>query len=226
MERNCNAIDESQLDPVGGALLRLGVLAYGLTADREWVATRVDVGDENGSARRAYIRVMLSFIEGMNHALSDVLLAADKTGRVEHLSVPEIFVLHGVQFQVDTKGRARAVRRPLRLKDSVRLLLKLLGRCADAPFEPNFGDEGWRAFLDAIAIRNRVTHPRTRADLWLTEEDLERVDRAIKWYEDETAKFLQGFRPRGKDKQVSQVPNSAVGNDGKQQPTSPGARRS
>jgi hypothetical protein len=190
-------IDESKLDPVGRAMMRLGVLAYGLTADREWVAAQVDIGDEAGSARRAYVRVMLSFMEGMSHALKGVLLAADQTGRFK-LSVPEIFVLHEVVFQLDTKARARPVRRPLRLKESVRFMLKLLGRCADTRFEPNFGDDGWRAFLDAIAIRNRVTHPRTRDDLWLTETDLDRVDRAVKWFEDETAKFLQAFKSYAK----------------------------
>jgi hypothetical protein len=187
-------IDESKLDPVGRALMRFGVLAYGLTADREWVAAQVDAGDdEAGSARRAYVRVMLAFVEGMTHAHKDLLLAANETGRVK-LSVPEVFVLHEVQFQLDAKAKARPVRRPLRLKESVRFLLKLLGRCADPPFDPNFQDDGWRAFMDAIVIRNRVTHPRTRDDLWLTEADLDRVDQAVKWFEDETTNFLRGFR--------------------------------
>jgi len=211
-------IDESKLDPVGQAMMRLGVLSYGLTADREWVAAQVDLGDENGSARRAYVRVMLSFTEGMSHALAGVLLAAEQTG-IKKMSVPEIFVLHGLQFQVDAKGRAHTTRRPERLKERVRFLLKLLGRCADIPFEPDFGDEGWRAFLDAIAIRNRVTHPQTRDDLWLTEHDLDRVDRAMKWYEDETAKFLLAFRLGNRNEQERERLKSAPASEGQEAAT-------
>lgn len=192
------AFDPASLGAVGQAMVRLGVLAFGLTTDREWVAAQVDSGDEFGSARRAYVRVMLSFIEGMSHAIKDLLIAADREKRLS-LSLPEVFVLREVQFEVDGKARARAVRRPLRTKDGVRFLLKLLGRVAQPPFEPQFGDDGWRAFSEAIEIRNRVTHPRSREDLWLTDKDLDVVDRAVLWFEDETEKFLITMKPRRKD---------------------------
>jgi hypothetical protein len=190
-------INEEDLDPIGRAMMRLGVLAYGLTADREWGAAQVDAGDEAGSARRAYVRAMLSFVEGMTNALKGLLLAAHEQQRVQ-LTDAEIHMLREVQFELDGKFRARVTRRPLRVKDDVRFTLLLLGRCADQPFHPSFGDDGWRAFLDAVAIRNRVTHPRSRDDLWLTEEDLDRVDRAAKWFEDESARFLQHFKPTHK----------------------------
>jgi len=192
-------IDETKLGPVGQAFMRLSVLACGLTADREWVAAQVDAGDEMGSARRAYVRTMLAFIEGMSHAFRDLLLTANQAKRVA-LNVPEIAILSEIQFQLDGKGNARHVRRPLRLRDNVRFIVRLLGRLADTPFEPNFGDQGWRSFLQAVAIRNRVTHPRTREDMWVTDENLEEVDRAIKWFEDETGRFLHSFKvPFGVD---------------------------
>jgi hypothetical protein len=187
-------IDESKLGPMGLAMMRLGVLAYGLTEDRKWVATQVDADDEAGSARRAYVRTMLCFVEGMTHAFKEFLLAASDAKRIQ-LSDAERHVLREIQFQLDGKYRAKAVTRPLRAKDDVRFTLTLLGRCADAPFQPSFGDEGWQAFLDAISIRNRVTHPRSREDLLLTESDLDRVDKAVKWFEDESAKFMLYFKP-------------------------------
>src|SRR5438445_8510504 len=179
-------IDEEKLTPLGRATFRMGVLACGLTEDRGWIAIHVDAEmDEFGSARRAYVRVMLSFIEGMNHALKQILIAAAECHRV-NLSDEEVQILRGVQIQLDGKYKPKVVHRPLRVKDDVRFTLLMLGKCADAPFDPNFGDQGWAAFLDAIAIRNRVTHPKSRDDLWLTDADLVRVDQAVKWFEDET----------------------------------------
>jgi hypothetical protein len=189
-------IDESQLRPLGKAYMRLGVLAYALTADRQWAADALgDPDDEAKSAPRAYVRTMLAFIEGMTAAFRDILLTALAEKRIE-LSVPEIFVLKEVQFDIDGKYHARARRRPMRLRDTVRFTLQLMGRVADQPFTPEFGDGGWEALLDAIAIRNRVTHPARREDLWVSDADLARVDRAVKWFEDETARFLQSFKGR------------------------------
>jgi hypothetical protein len=161
--------------------------------------------DEMGSARRGYVRTLLAFVEGMTHAFKDLLLTANQAKRVE-LTVPEIFLLTEVQFQLDAKGNARHVRRPLRQRDTVRFTLRLLGRVADTPFQPNFGDEGWRSFLKAVQIRNRVTHPRTREDMWVTKEDLDIVDRGVQWFEDETAKFLQSFKMLSK----TDYPNGAA----------------
>ncbi len=189
--------DEEKLNPLGKATSRMGVLAYGLTEDRIWVASQVDSeqerNDEAGSARRAYVRVMLSFIEGMTDALKQILLGGSECGRFK-LDEAEVHVLREVHFQLDGKFRAKVVRRPMRVKDNVRFTLLLLGRLADKPFVPNFGDQGWASFLEAVVIRNRVTHPRTRDDLWLTNADLDKVNEAVKWFEVETARFLTGFK--------------------------------
>jgi hypothetical protein len=186
-------IEEDTLDPIGRAMIRMGVLAYGLTADREWVAILVAQGDENGSAHRSYVRVMMAFIEGMTFVIKKLLLAIHRQTDLG-LSDAETALLEEIQFALDGKGRAMTKPRLMRIKDNIRFTMNLLGRCAKPPFKPNYGDDGWQAFCEAIAIRNRVTHPKTRDDLWITQGDLERIDRGVKWFEDETARYLQNFR--------------------------------
>ena len=41
--------------PIDEALMRLGVLSYGITEDRVWTAEMLDEDDEAGSARRVYV---------------------------------------------------------------------------------------------------------------------------------------------------------------------------
>jgi hypothetical protein len=187
-------IDETKLDTYGKALLRMGVLAYGLTADREWAAIQLANADEAGSARRSYVRVTLSFIEGMTNGIGDLLVAAYLDKYID-LEVPDFFILREIQFELDDKAKVRTKKHPVHIKQKVRFLLTLLGRLASPPLETSFDNDGWKAFGDAIAIRNRVTHPCSKEDLWVTETDINRIDTAIRWFEDETAKFLVSFKP-------------------------------
>jgi hypothetical protein len=41
---------------------------------------------------------------------------------------------------------------------------------------------GWQAFRKAVAIRNRITHPREIRDLLITDAELEDVTRAYHWF--------------------------------------------
>lgn len=176
--------------PIGQAVERLGILAYGLTKDRMWASEQLDVDNEAGSARRVYVRTQLTFVEGMTHAFKDVLLAMAECEKID-LADAEKQMLREVQYQLDGKYRARVVRRPVRTKDYVRFALVLMGRSVKPSFKPDFGGKGWQAFDKAISIRNRVTHPKSRDDHWVSEEDLDTVDEAIEWFEDETSKFME-----------------------------------
>lgn len=182
-------LDDKKLDQEGQALVRLGVLCLGLTQDREWVANHLDVEDEYGSSRRAYVRIMLSFIEGMMYAYKDLLLVRHSKNN-EVIGLAEAMILRELQFNLTDSGKAKIQTRLIPLKDNVQFTVRLLGKVASPPFEPDFGGIGFRAFSAAINIRNRVTHPRSHVEMRVSDDEIKTVERAVRWFEYETARYL------------------------------------
>ena len=45
----------------------------------------------------------------------------------------------------------------------------------------DFGDRSWAEFQQAIAIRNRITHPKSISNLEITDDDIAAVTRSLFW---------------------------------------------
>ena len=65
-----------------------------------------------------------------------------------------------------------------------------------ASIEPKdlFGRDGWRAFRDAVKIRDRITHPKLDTNVDVSDEDLELLDKARSWW-NETIDRLNRAHP-------------------------------
>ena len=183
---------EALLKKIPTPLLNLGLLAYALTADREWAAALLDE-DENGSARRAYVRVMLAFVEGMTSAFKGFTLdQSDKKGVV--LSPGQLALLREEQYELQS-GDAAVRQKLLPAADNVLFAICMLARVVGEAPPTVTGDQGWQAFRRAIKVRNRVTHPRLPHDLAVSDDDLVDVDKGIAWFEEQTGRLLQGVIP-------------------------------
>ncbi len=95
----------------------------------------------------------------MTHAFKDVMLALAECGKME-LSEAERQVLREVQYQL-SGYKAEAVRRPIRTVNYVRFVVSLMCRITGQDVKTIFGGAGWKALRDSVAIRNRVTHPKS-----------------------------------------------------------------
>jgi hypothetical protein len=47
--------------------------------------------------------------------------------------------------------------------------------------ELDVGGSEWQSFLEAIKVRNRITHPKKTADLVVSQDDLKNVIKTFEW---------------------------------------------
>jgi len=45
-----------------------------------------------------------------------------------------------------------------------------------------FGDNGWNEFKKAVTLRHRLTHPKSKDDVHVSDDDCEHVGRGLEWF--------------------------------------------
>lgn len=88
--------------------------------------------------------------------------------------------LREVSYTVTAEGRIVEHARSLPLSTAIRLVVNQ-ATIISPGLEINFGGEGWAKVKDAIAIRNRITHPKASEEILVSDADLAGVWRALSW---------------------------------------------
>jgi hypothetical protein len=128
--------------------------------------------------RRSYCRAVFALIDGATFGLKQHVLEMFEY----ELGEEEIARLREWQ---ESKGKSSpSSGRPLFLPvaKNVFFAFDMLSNCCGAqnPIDRSGGE--WRTFLEAISIRNRITHPKNAAALEVTDGQLAKVAAASRWY--------------------------------------------
>lgn len=137
------------------------------------------------SARRAFIRAAVTYIEGDTNVRIDVLLDLSKHGG---LSAEMVGVLRGGAYVVGSDGTPRARDAYQKLIDKVRASFRAYMQLH--PESPNFFDTEWelrwKQLAELIEVRNRITHPKTERSLSISDDELQLARDVETWYDHAT----------------------------------------
>ncbi|MDH1105147.1 hypothetical protein N5C55_04440 [Pseudomonas otitidis] len=132
---------------------------------------------------RTYVRAVFSMFEGVAFATRQYILAQAAAGRYE-ITVQERNLLSELTFSLDSKGVIQEKESFLQFLPGFRLTIKILGRCLDmAEYVTSaFGHNGFESFREGVRIRNQVTHPKSPAQIMLSQNDIDTVKLAECWF--------------------------------------------
>ena len=138
-------------------------------------------------SRRIAIRSIFSSIEILLSEVSANLISivpppTDGAPHEEkHRYFLELCALSEISYEIRENGKL--VIKPPRIpfKNRVLFVLELMDRTVGGQTRPKEID-GWKEFHDAIEIRNRVTHPKTKDDLSVSQEDYDSVIKGLQWF--------------------------------------------
>jgi hypothetical protein len=137
----------------------------------------LDVGD-NQLNRRHLIRVLFAAIEGLVWTYREDILGIAKS--TDTLTAKEEYAFSEVTYQVTPQGKITEQARFVPILGMFRLTTRLAQRI-DTTLEVRFDDAGWNALKLATDIRNRITHPKTEADLQISDIDLKTCRAGFDW---------------------------------------------
>jgi hypothetical protein len=139
-------------------------------------------------AHRTLLRTHFALIEGMTYCFRQVALAAAKYGL---FSPAEIALLKEENYHLNKKGQVATRNNWQQLLPSIIFSMRCYGRVHGAPFEPDIGDNGWACMHQYKKLRDRLTHPKSSADLQLSDRDLEIAMKAATWFKSTVQTLLE-----------------------------------
>lgn len=150
-----------------------GILGY----DAVDAMNRMGANDSQ-SVRRDFVRTAFAAIEGwLWNYRQEVQFTISA---VRDFSALEESAFAETSYMISESGK---LREQLRFT-STATMFRFVTRIAEEQYgEPlvDFTSSDWQNFVDAIAIRNRVTHPKSITDLKLSDFDIATVKAALLW---------------------------------------------
>jgi hypothetical protein len=151
-----------------------------LSADME-SAIAYSAAHSTPFAHRTIVRTFFSLVEGLAFQLRQVTVASLEP-YPDRLTTAELALLREERYFLNNKGEPEAGENFQRFLPNILFTLRCYGKNHGASFAPDTSNHGWQAMQHAVGVRNRITHPKSVADLTLTEHDQMRLIDASKWW--------------------------------------------
>ena len=135
-------------------------------------------GENSGSDRRHFVRALFAAIEGVVWICREhVLSVASSMGTLQPLAG---MALREQTYMVSERGDVVEQIRFVTLPAMLRLIAKQ-AELIDPGLDVRFDHKGWQDLRNAIAIRNRITHPKLAGDLEISEADIVAATNGFTW---------------------------------------------
>jgi hypothetical protein len=130
------------------------------------------------ASKRNAIRTTIAAVEAIAWLFAEhIASVAHETG---NLSAAEQLALSEKSYQVNNRGKVSEQPRFIPLPSLIRLAANIAAR-VDRTLTVDFNGAGWSQLQIGLAARNRITHPRTFADLDVTETEIAASMDALRW---------------------------------------------
>jgi hypothetical protein len=136
--------------------------------------------------RRAYVRSVFAFIEGVTYRMKRLALEEKDKSKVD-FSPAEIALLSEQTFDLDDQGEVTYRTIAFPLTKNVRFAFKALARVNAVGYDLQVGDAGWEALKKSLKLRERLMRPKTQDDLLISNEEVDVVLNGSIW-------FVQNFK--------------------------------
>lgn len=135
-------------------------------------------GDDIQFHRREVVRATFVAIEGMLWIYrTSIAQIAESVGR---LTAKEEQIFSERQFSVTERGKIVEQDKHVPMLAMFRFTTRLAEKI-DPKLRVDFGTKGWDQLRLALKLRHRITHPKSRSDIFVTDEDIATCEAAINW---------------------------------------------
>lgn len=156
-----------------------------LLSDCDFCKTKFEELKKRDSVyRRLYIRTLFTLIEGVSHRLRQIILAMHEERRIR-LTPSEYMLLTETVVTLDNQGKIDEREATQPFVKMLKFTLKILGKHTKQVAKVNrlLSDAEFKKIIDAVKVRNRLTHPKKLEDLYVAWGEFQDGIDAQKWFE-------------------------------------------
>jgi hypothetical protein len=141
------------------------------------VSASIQGVNEPGVGRRNFVRSVFAAVEGYLWSVQQELLDATKF----KLSQAERGYLQDRETKLNSKGEAEEVPARTTLKQRVLLVAHLVKRVRPECVV-DLGGEGWSDLMASLKLRDRLTHPKLKSDLDISDDEIRRAIKGLGFF--------------------------------------------
>lgn len=130
---------------------------------------------------RMFVRTMFASADATLFAYRQYILAAYEDGLFS-LAPHEVAALKEQRHRVRDNGRVKVESDAAAFLPTLRLTVSVAERFCTVSGLIDFGGDGWEAFRNSKAIRDRLTHPKSTSDLMIKQADKDLIVAAADWF--------------------------------------------
>ena len=136
--------------------------------------------DDSQAHRRAYVRAVFAFIEGLLHCQK---MSAINLGLLfGRITLYELVALDNANLEIDKKGEINPRDTFPKFTNNLKFTFRVYSKSIGSDFQLKLGGIGWESLGQAVKIRDRLMHPKSPNDLMVTYREVVTTQRAFNWF--------------------------------------------
>jgi len=151
--------------------------------DARQAEKNLELQPQSQFARRVYIRTLFAYIEGTIWVLKGACLnAKPKENTKRQIGIDEISILLEKTYQLKSNGNIKTTNMNLNLLDNIKFTFKYINHTFTGDIDLQTDKEIWNQLRTAKKIRNRLSHPKKKSDLIISDIESKICQDICSWF--------------------------------------------
>jgi hypothetical protein len=133
------------------------------------------------SQKRMWIRAAFATLEALIYVWKQMAVEYHPDPNCSVITHAERVFAREQEYCLSEKGEVKIRGAKVSLKTNIKFAYKLLAKAGSTTSELDTSGQEWDSLLKAIAVRDRITHPKSTGDLIITGDEYKTVSRAFGW---------------------------------------------
>lgn len=157
-------------------------LVSNLGQDYDVVLNDLNVDSSDQLKRRTLVRTLFAMIEGVLYVFKQFVLVQHEHGSLE-LSPAEYALLTEESYDLRENGRIRTSSKFIKLTTNLKFSFSIFAeKLVGQQFEIDTNTQDWANVVRAVEVRNRLMHPKSEADLQVSDLELDYIKTTAHWF--------------------------------------------
>jgi len=179
------------VDPFSEALFESEKMETELRKEVDFFSDKLLNEPDNNYLRRAFIKSLFSYIEGICFALKQETLVLCR----DDLTIGEKNLLEEVEYYLNNKGELLENKKHLKPEYNLKFTFKMYAKAWKADdFKLEISTQGWKHYKNSKKVRNRITHPKNSSDLIIKDKEIEDTFKAHIWFDGSLSDLFKSCR--------------------------------
>jgi len=144
-------------------------------ADESWRQMQATGSD---LAKRHFVRAVFAWIDALSYLFRQAALSKIADGPLTPETIPTLLALQERTYTINEKGVVTPTLLKAPTSSMLLFSLKTFAESQGLSLGFDKGGQNWQAYVQALAIRDRITHPKKPSDVHLSDKDIDLVEEA------------------------------------------------